>query len=100
QGLCDVCALPARAVQHVLGQLSPRPLILSLDARSIDGVLDSMRDTGARTGRERDAQDLVEQLQARLARVAAAVAGRPPVSVVCLHGSNRRTPAAPRSPGS
>ena len=84
QGLCDVCALPARAVQHVLGQLSPRPMILSLDARSIDGVLDSMRDIGAQTGRERDAQNLVEHLQARLARVAAAVAGRPPVRVVCL----------------
>jgi len=84
QGLCDVCALPARAVQNVLGQLSPRPLILSLDARSIDGVLDSMRDIGAQTGRERDAQDLVEQLQARLTRVVAAVAGRPPVPVVCL----------------
>src|SRR5712692_2114186 len=59
-------------------------MILSLDARSIDGVLDSMRDIGAQTGRERDAQDLVEQLQARLARVAAAVAGRPTVSVVCF----------------
>ena len=74
QGLCDVCALPARALQNVLGRLSPRPVIVSLDARSIDGVLDSMRDIGARTGRERDAHDLVEQLQARLARVAAAVA--------------------------
>jgi iron complex transport system substrate-binding protein len=84
QGLCDVCALPARAVQHVLGQLSPRPMILSLDARSIDGVLDSIQDIGARTGREQDAQDLVERLQARLGRVAAAVAGCPPVSVVCL----------------
>jgi iron complex transport system substrate-binding protein len=84
QGLCDVCALPARAVQDALGHLSPRPAILSLDARSIDGVLESMRDIGAQTGRERDAQDLVEQLQARLACVASAVAGRPPVSVVCL----------------
>jgi hypothetical protein len=27
-------------VQNVLGQLSPRPMILSLDARSIGGVLD------------------------------------------------------------
>jgi iron complex transport system substrate-binding protein len=76
QGLCDVCALPARAVQHALGRLSPRPPILSLDARSIDGVLQSMRDIGAQTGREREAHDLVDQLQARLARVAAAVAGR------------------------
>jgi iron complex transport system substrate-binding protein len=84
QGLCDVCALPARAVQHVLGQLSPRPLVLSLDARSIDGVLDSMRDIGAQTGCEQAARDLVEQLQTRLVRVAAAVAGRPPVPVVCL----------------
>jgi iron complex transport system substrate-binding protein len=84
QGLCDVCALPARAVQNVLGQLSPRPAILSLDARSIDGVLDSMRDIGDQTGHERQAHDLIEQLHARLARVAAAVAGRPRVPVVCL----------------
>ena len=84
QGLCDVCALPARAVQHVLGQLSPRPAIVSLDARSVDGILDSMRDIGEQTGRERQARDLIEQLHARLERVATAVAGRPRVPVVCL----------------
>jgi hypothetical protein len=59
QGLCDVCALPARAVQRALGRLSPRPTILSLDARNIDGVLNSLRDIGAQTGHGREAEDRV-----------------------------------------
>jgi iron complex transport system substrate-binding protein len=78
QGLCDVCALPARAVRHAPGHLSPRPPILSLDARTMDGVLDSMREISAQTGREHEAQVLVEHLQAQLARVTAAVAGLTP----------------------
>src|SRR5690349_15469370 len=50
QGLCDVCALPARAVDAALCQLSWRPAIASLDAHRVAGVLDSIRDVGERTG--------------------------------------------------
>ena len=84
QGLCDVCALPARAVDAALCQLSWRPAIVSLDAHSVAGVLDSIRDVGERTGHPTRARALIDELQSRLDRVATAVAARPRVPVVCL----------------
>jgi len=84
QGLCDVCALPSRAVRAALAQMSPRPPIVSLDGRSIDGVLESILEIGHATGRDTCAGELVSTLRQRLARVASAVADRPPVRVVCL----------------
>ncbi len=84
QGLCDVCALPSRAVRAALAQMSPRPPIVSLDGRSIDGVLESIVEIGRVTGQDTCAAELVSTLRERLARVVSAVADRPPVRVVCL----------------
>jgi iron complex transport system substrate-binding protein len=84
QGLCDVCALPSRAVRAALAQMSPRPPMVSLDGRSIDGVFESIVEIGRITGKDTRAAELVSSLRERLARVAAAVANRPPVRVVCL----------------
>jgi iron complex transport system substrate-binding protein len=82
QGLCDVCALPSRAVRAALAQMSPRPPVVSLDGRSIDGVLESILEIGR--GQDTSAVELVATLWQRLARVESAVAGRPSVRVVCL----------------
>src|SRR5258708_476452 len=72
QGLCDVCALPSRAVRAALAQMSPRPPIVSLDGRSIDGVLESIVEIGRVTGQDTSADELVSTLRARLARVVSA----------------------------
>ena len=84
QGLCDVCALPARAVDTALCQLSWRPETLSLDAHDIPGVLETIRVIGEHTDHVRRAQALIDALRARLDRAASAVAARPRVPVVCL----------------
>jgi iron complex transport system substrate-binding protein len=84
QGLCDVCALPSRAVRAALAQMSPRPPLVSLDGRSIDGMLESIVELGHATGRDACAEELVSTLRHRLARVVSAVANRSPVRVVCL----------------
>jgi iron complex transport system substrate-binding protein len=84
QSLCDVCALPAHAVERILADTRPDIPIVSLDGRSIEGMLASIDDIGTRTGRAAEARALVEGLRERLARVAAAVSDRPPVSVLCL----------------
>lgn len=84
QGLCDVCALPSRAVRAAVARMSPRPPIVSLDGQSIDGVIESILAIGRVTGRDTCAKELVSTLRQRLDRVAAAVAGRTPVRVVCL----------------
>jgi iron complex transport system substrate-binding protein len=84
QSLCDVCALPAHAVERVLAVAGPNIPLVSLDGRSIDGMLASIEDIGSRTGRAARARELTAELRRRLARVAAAVSGLPATRVVCL----------------
>lgn len=84
QGLCDVCALPARTVEAALCQLSWRPTLVSLDAETLDGVFRAIRDIGEQTGRVHRAAALVSELGSRLERVTSAVAASPRVPVVCL----------------
>jgi len=84
QDLCRVCALPSGQVEDALGYLGCQADVLSLDPHSLDEVLDSILAVGRRTGVPDRATRLVGDLRARLARVAAAVAGRrrPGVAVI------------------
>jgi iron complex transport system substrate-binding protein len=84
QDLCRVCALPSAQIQDALDYLGCQADVLSLDPHSLAGVLDSIELVGARAGVPDRATRLVSGLKARLARVAAAVAGRdlPRVAVV------------------
>jgi iron complex transport system substrate-binding protein len=84
QSLCDVCALPANAIERLLVAGDVDIPLLSLDGRSIDGMLASIEDIGSRTGVAAAARWLVDELRVRLARVAAAVGGRVPIDVMCL----------------
>jgi len=84
QDLCRVCALPSGHVDQALGYLGCQADVLSLDPHSLDDVLDSILEVGRRTGVPGRATRLVDDLRGRLARVAAAVAGRrrPRVAVI------------------
>jgi len=84
QDLCRVCALPSGHVDEALGYLGCQADVLSLDPYSLDDVLDSILEVGRRTGVPGRATRLVDDLRGRLARVAAAVAGRrrPRVAVI------------------
>ena len=84
QDLCRVCALPSGQVEDALGYLGCQADVLSLDPHSLDEVLDSILAVGQRTGVPERAARLVGELRARLARIAAAVAGRrrPKVAVI------------------
>jgi iron complex transport system substrate-binding protein len=84
QDLCRVCALPSGHVADALDYLGCRSEVLSLDPHSLDDVLDSILAVGQRTGTSPRAAELVAGLRARLAAVAARVAGhrRPRVAVV------------------
>ena len=84
QDLCRVCALPSGHVEDALGYLGCQADVLSLDPYSLDEVLASILTVGQRTGVAVRAGRLVEELRARLGRVAAAVAGRrrPSVAVI------------------
>src|ERR1700683_4831396 len=84
QDLCRVCALPSGHVEQALGYLGCQAGVLSLDPYTLDEVLESILAVGLRTGVPDRAERLVSDLRARLARTAAAVAGRrrPAVAVI------------------
>ena len=84
QDLCAVCALPSGQVEAALDYLDCQAQVLTLDPRTLDEVLDSILTVGQVTGVPGRADRLVAGLRARLAAVAARVAGqpRPKVAVV------------------
>lgn len=84
QDLCRVCALPSGQVNDALTYLGCQADVLTLDPHSLDDVLDSILLVGQRAGVADRAERLVGELRARLARVAASVAGRgrPTVAMV------------------
>ena len=84
QSLCDVCALPAQAVHHALRVLPRQPAIVSLDASTVDGVLDSIITIGHATETTPRAHALVTALRGRLERVRDAVSTVPSRRVLCL----------------
>jgi iron complex transport system substrate-binding protein len=84
QSLCDVCALPAHAVERVLADAAPNIALVCLDGRSIDGMLQSIDAVGERAGQSARARNIVSALRARLDRVAGIVADRERPRVVCL----------------
>ena len=75
QDLCRVCALPSGHVNDALTYLGCQADVLTLDPHSLDEVLDSILVVGQRAGVADRAERLVGELRARLARVAASVAG-------------------------
>jgi iron complex transport system substrate-binding protein len=77
QDLCRVCALPSGQIEAALGYLGCEARVLTLDPRSLEGVLDSILVVGQATGVPASAERMVAGLRARLAAVAARVAGRP-----------------------
>lgn len=84
QDLCRVCALPSDRVDEALAFLGCTADVVSLDPHSLDDVLASIEQVGTATGRAAAAAHLVTELRARLARIAAAVAGRPRPRVAVL----------------
>lgn len=76
QDLCRVCAVPSGDVDRALGTLGCSAEVLSLDPSTLGEVLADVARVGAATGTEPQAAQVVDRLQVRLDRVAAAVAGR------------------------
>lgn len=69
QDLCKVCAPSGEDLNAVVRKLASRPKILSLNPRSIEGILDSILEVGCATAREGEARALVEDLRQRIEAV-------------------------------
>lgn len=75
QGVCEVCAVPASLAARAAGDLPRAAQVLSLDAHSVAGILDSVRQVGAAAGVPAEAATVVSGLRRRMDAVERAVAG-------------------------
>src|SRR5690242_9362831 len=76
QDLCAVCAVDVSVVDDALAHLGCTAEVLTIDPHTLEEVLDSIELLGKATGHEDEAAALVAGQRARLAAVAARVAGR------------------------
>ena len=75
QDLCAVCAVDVTEVDDALTYLGCRADVVTLDPMTLDEVIDSVATVGGATGTSGRAEEIVAICRARLAAVAAAVAG-------------------------
>ena len=75
QQLCEVCAVAYDEVMDAVSSLPHRPEALNLEPASLGDVLDDIGRVGAATGRTAEAERLVSDLRARIARVRERAAG-------------------------
>ncbi|HSJ07969.1 MAG TPA: ABC transporter substrate-binding protein [Longimicrobiales bacterium] len=81
QAVCEVCAVPTPGVADAVARLGLAAEVVSLDAHTVQDILDSILRVGTATGAADQAADVVADLSARIERVRDAVrdAARPGV---------------------
>lgn len=72
QGICDVCAVDSVLVRDAIDQLDLDCEVLTTDPHSLDDVFSDIRRVGSAVGRDAQADDLVESLEARVSAVESA----------------------------
>ena len=84
QALCPVCAVSYEEVAALAGELPSCPRVIALDPHTLGETLTDVATLARATGREQRGKDLVAEIQARIARVSGAVAGRARPRVAAL----------------
>ncbi len=84
QALCDVCAVPDSDVERVVNQLNPRPKVLKLQPKTLEGVLDSIGEVAEAAGVRERGDCLVSELRERINQVAARYGQQPRARVALL----------------
>jgi iron complex transport system substrate-binding protein len=69
QAVCEVCAVPTPGVQRIVEQRNIDARVLSLDAHTIDEILDSILEVGSAADVMDRAQSVVATMRERLANV-------------------------------
>src|SRR5713226_5601107 len=85
QDLCQVCAPSGNEVSQALNLLPKKPQILWLTPKSLEEILDNLRELGQATGRLKEAEELIAAGRGRLEKLASVtrtLSQRPRVS--CL----------------
>jgi iron complex transport system substrate-binding protein len=84
QDLCEVCAVSYRRVSEAVRVMDIGPRVLSLEPRTLTGVLDCLRVVGDALGVPDVAAERIAALRSRIEEVRRRVAGRPRPRVVAL----------------
>lgn len=84
QAVCEVCAVPTPGVKELVSRRGMLSSVVSLDAHTIRDILDSIIQVGSVTGATGEAADVVAGIEARMERVALAVARAPRPRVLAL----------------
>jgi iron complex transport system substrate-binding protein len=69
QDLCHVCALPVDDVRAIAATMAPVPEVASIDANTLNDVIESIRTVGRLTERTATADAVVTALQQRIDRI-------------------------------
>jgi iron complex transport system substrate-binding protein len=73
QELCDVCAVSYKTVERAARMFETDVRVVSLEPNTIEDIFANIRTVGELTGREKEADEVVRQLGARLTLVSAAL---------------------------
>lgn len=84
QAVCEVCAVPTGSVREAVEGLDHAPEVVSLDAHTVEGILQSMLQVADVAGYHRRGEEVVDGFRRRLDRVAEGYAGRPRPRVLLL----------------
>ena len=83
QGICEVCSPYTREINRAVSILQGKPEVLILDPRNLDDILQNIIQIGNKVGKQKEAQELVTKLQARIKIVKDRPKGALP-KVLCL----------------
>jgi iron complex transport system substrate-binding protein len=84
QAVCEVCAVPTPGVKDVVARRGLSTQVVSLDAHTMQDILDSIVQVGAATHATGEAADVVADIGARIDNVRQAVSGAPRPRVLAL----------------
>jgi iron complex transport system substrate-binding protein len=77
QDLCDVCAPSGNEVSRAVQVLSAKPEIVHLSPKSLEGILQNLREVGQAAGRPMAAENWIKTASEKLARIATATRALP-----------------------
>jgi iron complex transport system substrate-binding protein len=69
QQLCDVCAVATDYLEDVLAGLGRKPAVVSLNAQSLQGILDDIQTAATALGRSKEGARVVAKLRRRIEAV-------------------------------
>lgn len=84
QAVCEVCAVPAPGVKQVIAEREIDAEVLSLDAHTLEDILDSIEQVGIAAGEGGHAREIVSGYRGRIDAVRDAVADLPRKRVLCI----------------